>query len=103
MPFNSMDFPFDFKICFQPSRFNETVLKSFGYGEMQLYLDGVLDYNDSSALIGWGGKQSSRLKNASEVLHAAKYDWTTSQVLKKFEIWPEPGYENLSVTLHRLN
>ena len=84
MPLSSMDFPLDIKICFQPARFNETVLKSFGYEGMHYYLTGWSNYNDSHALIGWGGNQSSRVKDAGEILHAAKYDWTKGCPKKSF-------------------
>ena len=96
-----MDFPLDFKICFQPWTFNETALKSFGYKDIYLYVNGAIQMNDSHVLIGWGGNQSIRAQNASEVLRAAKTDWTTSQVLEEFQIWPEPGSQN--VTLQRIN
>ena len=99
----TINFPLDFKICLGPTNFNETVLKSFGYEDTVLYQNGVIDYNDSYALVGWGGNQSVQVKDAGEILHAAKYDWTTSQVLKEFQIWPEPGLKNLSVSLQRVN
>ena len=83
--------------------FNQAVLKSYGYGDSYLYGSGIIHLNGSHALVGWGGNQSVPVKNASDILHAAKYDWTTSQVLKEFQIWPEPGYENLNVTLQRMN
>ena len=107
VPLNSTDFPLDVKICFQPAKFNETVLKSFGYNDSLAYWDGMINYNGSYgagyALVGWGGKQSARVGNASEVLHAAKYDWTKSQLFDYFTIWPEPGDGNPNVTLQRVN
>ena len=69
VPLKSMDFPLDFKICFQPLTFDETVLKSYGYEDMSRYVDGVVDNNYSSTLIGWGGIKSVQ---ASEILNAAK-------------------------------
>ena len=97
MPLNSMDFPLDIKVCFQPLRFNETVLKSFGYANTYEYIDGFINglsnHNDSHVLVGWGGNHSVQIKDASKILHAAKYDWTTSKVLKNFSIWPQPGWE----------
>ena len=76
VPLSSMDFPLDIKICFQPARFNETVLKSFGYEGMYYYSIGWSNRNGSHAFTGWGGNQSSRVKDAGEILHAARYDWT---------------------------
>ena len=75
-PLSSMDFPLDIKICFQPARFDETLLKSFGYEGVHYYLSGWSNCNDSHVFIGWGGNQSSRVKDAGEILHAARYDWT---------------------------
>ena len=98
-----MDFPLDFKVCFQPTSFNETVLKSYGYGDSYLYANGMIHGNSSHALVGWGGNQSISVKNASEILHAAKYDWTMSQVLKNLQISTGPNFRNLSFTLQRLN
>ena len=86
VPLQSMDFPLDFKLCFEPFKFNETALKSFGYEGMYSYVEGVLEMNDSSAFVGWGGNQNVKEKNASKILHAAKKDWTISQVLKQFQI-----------------
>ena len=76
VPLSSTDFPLGIKICFQPATFNETVLKSFGYEGMYYYSVGWSNRNSSHALIGWGGNQSSRVKDAGEILHAARYDWT---------------------------
>ena len=85
VPLSSMDFPLDIKICFQPAGFNETVLKSFGYENMYSYSIGWSNRNVSHALIGWGGNQSYRVKDAGEILHAAKYDWTR-RCPKKFSL-----------------
>ena len=70
VPLKSMDFPLDLKICFEPLTFNETALKSFGYDDWHLYVDGIFNSNDSSAepLIGWGGNQSVHVKNASKAM-----------------------------------
>ena len=89
-----MDFPLDVKVCFRGSLLNESVLKRFGYDELYQYIRGVIDQNGSTALIGWGGNQS--VKNASEVLFAAKNDLLTLQALEYLQIWPEPGYLNLT-------
>lgn len=43
------------------------------------------------------------MKNVSKIFEAAKYDWTTSKVVKNFSIWPEPGQKNLNVTLQKTN
>ena len=64
VPLNSMDFPLDFKICFQPW-LNETVLESYGYESSYHYGSGVFNDNDSHALVGWGGNQSVQVKNAA--------------------------------------
>ena len=104
VPLKDMDFPLDFKVSFEPSRFNETVLKSFGYESMYWYLNGKS--NHTLPALGWGGydNKSVQVKNASEVLHAAKKDWTMSQVLRKLNIFPLPGYNmNINATLERLN
>jgi len=102
VPLNSTDFPLDFKICFQPW-LNETVLESYGYESSYHYGSGVFNDNDSHALVGWGGNQSVPVKDASKILHAAKYDWTTSQVLREFTIWPQSGWKDLNATLERMN
>ena len=90
VPLSSMDFPLDIKICFQPATFNESVLKSFGYEDMYFYSIGWSNRNSSHALIGWGGNQSSRVKDAGEILHAARYDWTKGCTKKLFS---ELNYE----------
>ena len=102
MPLKSMNFPLDFKVCFQPLRLNETALKSFGYEEPWMYINGVSNYNDSYYhVVGWGGNKT--VKNASEVLHAATYDWTASKVLTNFSIWPQPEETDFNFSLQRLN
>ena len=104
VPLKDMDFPLDFKVCFEPARFNETVLKSFGYESMYWYLRGTS--NHTLPALGWGGynNESVQVKNASEVLHAVKKDWTMSKVLSDLNIFPHPGYNmSLNVTLERLN
>ena len=104
MPLKSLDFPLDFKICFQPARFNETVLKFFGYADMAEYTDGTINglknQNGSHILIGWGGNQSFRVKDAGEILHAARYDWAKGCHKKTFflelscahQIWSGRGF-----------
>ena len=95
VPLESMDFPLDIKICFQSEGLNETALKSFGYEEGAFaYLYGRIYLNDSHALIGWGGNQS--VKNASEVLFAAKNDLPMLKAFEYLQIWPEPGWVNLT-------
>ena len=84
VPLSSMDFPLDIKICFQSARFNERVLKSFGYEDMFSYAIGWSNYNDPHTFIGWGGNLSSRAKDAGEILHAARYDWTKGCPKKLF-------------------
>ena len=98
-----MDFPLDVKVCFQPAGFNETALRSYGYEDSVAYIDGIRNYYDSTALIGWGGhgNQSGGVKNASEVLHAAKKDWTMSQIFNFFQVGPHS--ENQSALLQRIN
>ena len=104
VPLKSMDFPLDIKICFQSEGLNETALKSFGYGDSAFgYVYGAIDLNDSHALIGWGGNQSVGVKNASEILNAAKYDWTLSRVFNTFIIWSELETKSLNITLLRIN
>ena len=105
VPLKSMDFPLDFKVCFQPAGFNETALRSYGYEDSVAYIDGIRNYFDSAALIGWGGhghgNQPGGVKNASEVLHAAKKDWTMSQIFNFFQVGPH--LENQSALLQRIN
>ena len=104
VPLKDMDFPLDFKVCFEPSRFNETLLKSFGYESMTWYIRGA--NNHTLPALGWGGydNQSVQVKNASEVLHTAKKDWTTSHVLNKLHIYPLPGNDqNINATLQKIN
>ena len=104
VPLQSMDFPLDFKLCFEPLKFNQTVLKSFGYEDMYDYASGVFGRNDSSASIGWGGNQSLlEVKNASEILCAVKYDWAMSTVLEDFIIFSELDYLRANVTIQRMN
>ena len=103
MPLKNMDFPLDVKVCFRPSLVNDSVLKKFGYEDLYHYILGLTAKNDSSALIGWGGNQSVRVKNASEVLFAAKNELPKSQALSYFKIWPKPGLKNLTATLQRIN
>ena len=105
VPLKSMDFPLDFKMCFLPSLLSESVLKRFGYEDLHHYINGVLSYNDSNALIiGWGGGKSVQVENASEVLFAAKNNLPTSRALKYFQVWPEPGTNvKLNATLQRVN
>ena len=105
VPLKSMDFPLDIKICFEPARLNETALKSFGYGDRNAYMHGgIVQNNSSQFLVGWGGNQSQlEVKNASEILHAVKYDWTMSKVLKESFIFSELGYQHQNVTIQRMN
>ena len=105
VPLKDMDFPLDFKVCFEPSRFNETLLKSFGYENMYWYIRGNSNHTLPGAL-GWGGydNQSVQVQNVTEVLHAAKKDWTKSHGLSKLEIYPLPGYfQDIDTTLQRIN
>ena len=101
VPLKNMDFPLDFKVCFQPAVFNETALRSYGYEDMVAYINGIRNYYDSTALIGWGGHGNQPGGNASEVLHAAKKDWTMSQIFNYFQVWPHS--ENQSAVLQRIN
>ena len=100
-----MDFPLDFKVCFEPARFNKTALKSFGYEDMYSYIRGNNNHTLPDA-IGWGGydNQSVQVKNVTDVLHAVKTDWTKSLVLSKLNIFPHPGYNmNINVSFSSVN
>ena len=94
VPLKDMDFPLDVKVCFRGSLLNESVLKKFGYEELHQYILGVIDKNGSSALIGWGGNQS--VKNASDVLFAAENDLPMLKAFEYLQIWPKPGWLNLT-------
>ena len=105
VPLEDMDFPLDFKVCFEPARFNKTALKSFGYEDMYSYIRGNNNHTLPDA-VGWGGydNRSVQVKNASEVLHAVKKDWTKSQIMSRLNIFPHPGYDtNIDITLLRIN
>ena len=102
VPLKNMDFPLDFKVCFRPSLLNESVLKRFGYEKMLHYVYGLIDNNASSALIGWGGNHS--VKNASEVLFAAKNELLMSKAVEFFQVYPGPGSKvNMAANLQRMN
>ena len=109
VPLRNMDFPLDFKICLRPLAFNETALKELGYLDSAYYIFGKSKFNESSHIISWGGHSSNGsllVRNASEVLHAVRKDWTEQPLVYSVGVTTSSDefiYKALNVSLENIN